>query len=410
VTSTSPDGSYFAVIDGRSAQPALRHRRAVGDRRRARSAAAVGGELVSPFSALLVNPSPDTAGPGAVAREGIVALDPLNGLPFSWNPTHERGVGVFTMPATARGLWAGSDTDHAGGEFHQKIALFPTEGGSAPPPVVTYTLPNDLYNMDQATGALNRRSYDLSTFGATASVPTGVDWRDARGAFMVSGSLYYGMSDGRLYTRTFDGATLGAATQVNLNGLEVQPPSAFTIPGTTTRVPSFATDLASMTGMFYDNGRIYYTVNRPGILQTTNNNKLYYRYFNPESNIVGANLFVASSYPADAEVQWANVRGMTLASGTLIYASPTHSTGRLGGTKPTGPAAQIGGATTAVARCSSSARSVTRSHRPRLARRAGQLDVRFDRPLVASPTDNFPGPSPTGLPTVCRSGDERADR
>jgi chitodextrinase len=100
--------------------------------------------------------------------------------------------------------------------------------------------------------------------------------------------------------------------------------------------------------MFYDHGRIYYTVSKNGAQQTTNNNKLYYRYFNPESGIVGASLFVASSYPTDPAVQWGNVRGMTLASGKLIYAL---TDGRLysinwDGTKPTGSPTQISSATT----------------------------------------------------------------
>jgi chitodextrinase len=289
----------------------------------------------------------DNAGPGAVARDGIAALDPVNGLPYSWNPGHERGVGSFTMPTSPDGLWIGSDTDHTGGEFHQKIAFYPLEGGVAPPPITTYQLPGTLYNMDQVTGALNRRTYDLSTFGPTSSVP-GINWQTARGAFSLNGKVYYGLSDGWLYRRTFDGTSFGAQSQVNLNGLQVQPSSSFTIPGTTTRVPAFTSDIAAMTGMFYSGGRIYYTVSKSGASQTTTNNKLYYRYFNPENDLVGANLFVASSYPTDGAIQWGNVRGMTLAAGKLIYAL---TDGRLysinwDGTKPTGSPTQISSATT----------------------------------------------------------------
>lgn len=266
--------------------------------------------------------SGDSAGPGAVAREGIAALDPINGLPFSWNPSHERGVGIFALPASDDGLWAGSDTDHAGGEYHMKLAFFPTAGGATPPPSVTYGLPNDLYDIDQTTGQLTRRSYDLTAFGADSTL-AGIDLANARGASLVNDRLYTGWSDGTFTVSTFDGSTLGASTTINLNGLQVQPPSAFLIPGTTTRVPAFTTDLAAMTGMFFEDGRIYYTVNRPGAGSTNaaNNDKLYYRYFTPESAVVGANLFVASSNPQDTTIPWSTVRGMTIANGKLLYAT-----------------------------------------------------------------------------------------
>jgi hypothetical protein len=67
----------------------------------------------------------DTAGPGAVSRPGIGAIDPTSGLALSWNPTKDRGVGGKDLYVTSQGLWVGSDTTHIGHEYHARIALMP---------------------------------------------------------------------------------------------------------------------------------------------------------------------------------------------------------------------------------------------------------------------------------------------
>jgi hypothetical protein len=67
----------------------------------------------------------DNAGPGAVSRPGIGAINTTTGLALAWNPTKDRGVGGKDLLVTTRGLWVGSDTDHIGHEFHARIALMP---------------------------------------------------------------------------------------------------------------------------------------------------------------------------------------------------------------------------------------------------------------------------------------------
>ena len=67
----------------------------------------------------------DNAGPGAVSRPGIGAINTTTGLALSWNPTKDRGVGGKDLLVTARGLWVASDTAHIGHETHMRIALLP---------------------------------------------------------------------------------------------------------------------------------------------------------------------------------------------------------------------------------------------------------------------------------------------
>jgi hypothetical protein len=66
-----------------------------------------------------------SAGPGAVARPGIGAINPKTGKALAWNPTRARGVGVRALVATPQGLYVGSDTDALGNEYHGRIGFFP---------------------------------------------------------------------------------------------------------------------------------------------------------------------------------------------------------------------------------------------------------------------------------------------
>lgn len=262
----------------------------------------------------------NSAGPGAVPRPAIAALNPLNGLPYSWNPGRTpRGANTFAMTVTAAGLWIGYDENYIGNYLYRRgqIAFFPFAGGETLPADAASSLPGEVYlagPIPPGTGqvgsnALLERSYTVSSVGATTAV-TGapVNWANVRGAFMSNGTLFYGYSDGNLYSVSYDGTTWGAPALVQpFNDPywdNVQTGSGNTYQGV---APNFYGEITKVTGMFYSAGYLYYTL--------IGQSGLYYRYFEPEDGIVGATEFVASS-----SVSFSGAEGLFSSSGKIYWA------------------------------------------------------------------------------------------
>ena len=264
----------------------------------------------------------DSAGAGAVPRPGVAALDPANGVPFSWNPgRNPRGAGAYAMYASPTGLWVGSDTDFIGNFAYKrgKMAFFPLAGGTAVGPDNTGRLPGSVVigsPTTAPTGAVSL-SYDGTTAGAPAALPSsGLDWSTVRGAVMVDGRVFYGSAtDSNLYWRTFDGSTFGPAHLVDPYGdpawSTVDTGSGQTYLG---RKSGFYAEIPGVTSEFYSGGRLYYTLSG----QTA----MFYRYFTPQSGILGADRFTVAG-----TTNWSDTGGAFL-DGTNLYLS-SRTTGTL---------------------------------------------------------------------------------
>lgn len=240
----------------------------------------------------------DSLGPGGVETTGIASLDPTNGLPLSWNPGRDRGRAVWQLRATPDGLYVASDTDRiANGRYRGRIAFFPLAGGRPVPQPARATLPLALDQYVPAGGGqparVVSRGYDGSTVGAPSTAVAGASaLSGARAAFFANGILYTAQADGTLLARSYDGATLGSPVTVDLQ-----------------RMTAFASDLASMNGALYVDGRLYYTV--------SGSNTLHMRYFSTENRVVGAQRFdVASS---SGGLSYSQVGGMVIAGGDVYY-------------------------------------------------------------------------------------------
>lgn len=269
----------------------------------------------------------DSAGPGAVPRPGIAALDPVNGLPLAWNPgRNPRGVGAFALLATDRGLWVGSDTTLIGNYKYKrgKFAFFPFDGGPAVAPATRFSLPATVYLAGPAADRLQARTFDGSTSpGPAVSVPAPtVDWSTVRGGFSTAGRLFFATGAGELRSVPYDGTDLGAATPVDPYDdpvwSNVKTGSAGA--GQTYRgVPPtfYGATAAALTGLAYlpDLGRVYYT--RSG------RSGLYSRAFSADAGVVGdTESLVPTSVP------FSSTTGL-FAVGSTLYSAD--AAGRLSG-------------------------------------------------------------------------------
>jgi PKD repeat protein len=264
----------------------------------------------------------DSAGAGAVPRPGVAALDPANGVPFSWNPgRNPRGAGAYAVYSTPTGLWVGSDTDWVGNFTYKrgKMAFFPLDGGTALGPNSTGRLPSNVIigSPPAAPTTALARPYDGTTASAGTTLPSsGLDWSTVRGAVMVDGKVFYGSAtDSNLYFRTFDGSAFGAANLIDPYNdpawSTVDTGSGQTYVG---KKSGFYAEIPNVTSMFYSGGRLYYTI--------SGQTPMFYRYFTPQSGILGADRFQVSG-----TTNWSDTGGAFL-DGTNLYLT-SRSTGTL---------------------------------------------------------------------------------
>lgn len=310
----SPDGSYFVVAGkggyypGTLCDTASRwETNATGTNLSATWIAETGGDTflsvavtgaavyVGGHQRWVNNPlARDVAGPGAVPRPGIVALDPASGIPLTWNPgRNPRGAGAAALFVTPAGLWVGSDTEYIGNFYYKRprLAFFPLTATTAPnyaapalPTTVNFGGPTSgtlgggtNFGPDSLAG----RSYDGATAGpATGRDAGGVAWSQVRGTTVLGTTLYYGYSDSMMYRRSFDGTTFGPATAIDPYNDPAWNNANTGKPGQTYRglAPGFYAELPSVTGLASANGKLYYTL--------TGDTNLYWRWWSPDSGVI----------------------------------------------------------------------------------------------------------------------------
>ena len=283
------------------------------------------------------------AGPGAVPRPGLVALDPLSGRPLAWNPGRDpRGVAVFTILPLDSGIYIGSNTSWIGSHdyFRPRIAFFPYAGGAQLAATDTASLPGRLYLAAprQFGGPSMLYSVPLDASGASTGplTSTGLSMpASTRGAMLVGDQLFAGdASSQMLYRRTFSAMSLTAPKPVDPYHdplwNNVSNGSGGTYEGAS---PTLYSQYAGITGAAYDSGRMLYT--------TSGSARLFSKWFSPDSGVMDERVERIPS-----SVGFAQAGGMFVVGTRLFYV--TRNDGSLwsvsfDGNAVTGSPTKVGG-------------------------------------------------------------------
>ncbi len=286
----------------------------------------------------------DASGGGAVARPSFMALDPVNGLPFAYNPGREpRGVGIQAILATSTGLWLGYDTDWMGNLKYrrQRIAFMPLAGGYTPAAATTATLPAAVYLPGSGATDLAARTFDGTTAGPSTVVGSPLTWSTVHGATVIGGKLFYwSTTDQQLHARTFAAGTLGPDAVLNpysdpvwdnVNDSGRNVGQVMPLKGIQ---PDFYGRIADVTSAAFAPAthRLYYTL--------SGDSALYYREFSPDSGVLFP---IARIVPG---VSMSGVDGLIISGSSLWFSnSGTGTLSRIGLTAGgvTGSASPVSG-------------------------------------------------------------------
>ncbi len=235
----------------------------------------------------------DRAGPGAVDRLGLAAVDPNNGMPINWNPRRSgapAGTAAWgsTVPVIWRGddgVYVGQNSDGLGNEYHGRFGMFPLAGGRTVPVVEAPLAATGYLYAGESAGRLTRTAFSGTAVGAS-TVVSQPNLTGAGVAMRAADKLYWDVA-GDFGISSVNGAgTIGAPWHIGYNEWF---------------------DSSAMTGAFFLGGRMYYT--------KATADTLYYRYFEPDGYVVGATEF---SVPTTG-VTWSAVRGMTYVGGAIVH-------------------------------------------------------------------------------------------